>query len=148
MDLLPSDGLLDEEQAFAGADDLSANKIRSTVNATRYLAIGGLLINGLALTYAFLNLFSMMGVSPTQRYIGNRIIGTAIFVIIFLSANLGFCLLLYQYSSNLQRFLQEKNSQTLRDFFERQKVFWTVMGLAVIISLVLYLMSFLLLRWS
>lgn len=141
MDPLSSHSLLDEEQAQSAKKRISKAKIKSSVNWTRYLAVGGLVLNFGALGFAFYTLFTMMGVSANY-YVGQALTTIAAPLVIFLAANIGFCLLLYQYSSNLKRFLDNSNSQTLSDFFDRQKVLWTVLGIASLLSIALYLLSY------
>lgn len=142
MSTFEQEALLDDDYAAADIQPIPEKKVKETASWTRGLAIAGLVINTLALLYTFYSMFDQMGYSPYRRYKGDELVGGAIFTIISLAANIGFCILLYQYSSNLRRVIQAPTSQNLSDFFERQKVFWMVMGIATLGIILMYMLGF------
>lgn len=137
------DHLLDEQQANGSLSPASQQHMHSTQKWTRVMAVVGLFISSITLLISFLSFFSMMGVSPSKRYIGDQFIGIAIFLIIFLVTNIVLCILLYQYSNGLKNFLEQNDAQSFGNFLDRQKILWTVLGVIVLVGLAFYSLSLL-----
>lgn len=151
MNEFEQEGLLDDEHAVSNVQPIPTLKVKETANWTRILAVSGLVLNVLSLLYSFYLLFNQMGFSRYRRYIGNELMVSAVFTIVGLVINICFCFLLYQYSSHLRRLIQAPTSQKLSDFFERQKVFWMVLGIPVL-GIVIFIIGALfveviLMRW-
>lgn len=132
MNAFEQEDLLDNEYAVSDVQPIPRPKVKETVNWTCLLAVSGLVLNVLFLLYSFYLLFNQMGFSRYRRYVGNELMVSAATTIIGLVINICFCFLLYQYSSHLRKLMQAPSSQKLSDFFERQKVFWTVVGIPVL----------------
>ncbi|BDS11084.1 hypothetical protein [Aureispira anguillae] len=132
------DWILDDSRSGSEITPKIIADLKVTSGWLRYLGIMGFVLAGLGIIITFITLFNLFSANGTGYRYSGVYFGTLFMSLLFMSFAIYMSVLIFQYGSSLKSFINTGKNYSLEEAFEKQKVYWTVAGIATTVIIGFY----------